>query len=491
MRDELAEGQILAGKYRVDRMLARGGMGLVFEAHHVTLRERVAIKVLDTALVRSPEARVRFEREARFAVKIRSEHVAQILDVGHLESGAPYIVMEFLEGEDLARRLAERGPLSVAEAVDFVLQAGVAVADAHAAGIVHRDLKPGNLVCVRRSDGRALIKVLDFGISKWAGDAEESGGVSVTRTEQVLGSPLYMSPEQVQSARDVDLRTDLWSLGAVLFELLTGKPPFSGDTFGEVAVRISTQPPPPLPSLRPDLPRALDAVVSRCLTRERRQRYASMAELAQALLPFAADESRALVTRIQRIPRASGAAAPVDAPHGSTQPSHAPVETTVGVAEQPAPPAARAPNASHVKRALFGGALVALVALAALAAAALRDDAPVEARAATEPIPTAEPAPRPTSAAPPNNSTAAEPVAEPLQPADPAASASAAPAQASSASPAKPRPTPTAVRPSPAAASSAPVAKPPAKPKPDCNPRYYIDERGRRRFKPECYLEQP
>ncbi|HET9932817.1 MAG TPA: serine/threonine-protein kinase, partial [Polyangiaceae bacterium] len=202
LQSNALEGQVLAGRYRVGALLGQGGMGMVVAAQHLLLDEPVAIKFL-AADALTFESLARFEREARAALKIKSEHVVRVLDVGRLDSGAPYLVMEYLDGEDLGRRLRRLGRLSIEEAVDFVLQTCVAMADAHAIGIVHRDLKPSNLFCVRRSDGRAVIKVLDFGISKQQGAETSFGEQLVTRTGAMLGSPLYMSPEQVQGARHV------------------------------------------------------------------------------------------------------------------------------------------------------------------------------------------------------------------------------------------------------------------------------------------------
>ncbi len=302
------KGQVLAGRYRVERVVGVGGMGVVVAARHVDLDSRVALKVLLPALLSNAEAVMRFAREARAAVKIQNEHVARVLDVGTLDNGTPYMVMEFLEGRDLATWLQENGPLPVEQAVDFVLQACVAVADAHGLGIIHRDLKPANLFCTRRSDGRLVIKVVDFGISKVTDSphASEPPGLSVTGSAAVVGSPFYMSPEQVQSAKDVDARTDLWALGVILFELLTGTVPFHGEAFGELAVKIAVQPPASLRAHRPDAPPALDAVIRRCLEKDRDRRYANVAELAVALMPFASKRARALVERVADIIGAVG-----------------------------------------------------------------------------------------------------------------------------------------------------------------------------------------
>jgi serine/threonine-protein kinase len=282
---EVGPGDIVAGKYRVDRVLGAGGMGVVVAARHLQLDSPVAIKMLRPALVDDGEVLLRFEREARAAARVTNEHVARVFDVGTLPSGSPYMVMELLEGADLGAMLRQSGTMPIPQAVDFVLQACAALHEAHSLGIIHRDLKPANLFCVRRPDGQPFIKVLDFGISKLS-DATRSG-VSATQTSALLGTPLYMSPEQMRSSKDVNLQTDIWSLGVVLFELLTGTPPFIGDTLPEICVRIATEPPPPLRTVRADVPVRLEAVVSRCLERDRAMRFASAGELAAALVEFA------------------------------------------------------------------------------------------------------------------------------------------------------------------------------------------------------------
>ena len=195
------EGEILAGKYRVDKVLGVGGMGVVVAAYHIELDQRVAIKFLLPEVLDHGEAVARFAREARAAVKIKSEHVAKVTDVGKLENGAPYMVMEFLDGSDLSQWLTQRGALPVEQACEFVLQACEAIAEAHALGIVHRDLKPGNLFVIRRADGVLSVKVLDFGISKTASGPGSGSAGAMTKTSALMGSPLYMSPEQMQSSR--------------------------------------------------------------------------------------------------------------------------------------------------------------------------------------------------------------------------------------------------------------------------------------------------
>jgi serine/threonine protein kinase len=288
-------GDVLAGKYQVERVLGAGGMGVVVAAHHVQLDTKVAIKFLLPHMLFNGEAVARFAREAKAAVKITSEHVARVIDVGTLETGAPYMVMEYLEGGDLAAWLQQRGPLPMEQAVEFVLHACVAVAEAHGLGIVHRDLKPANLFCIRRPDGQLSVKVLDFGISKLTGTGRgsEPPGMSVTKTSAIMGSPLYMSPEQMQSAKTADAQSDIWALGVILYELLAGRVPFDGENLAEVAVKVAMQPPAPLRSYRPEVPPGLEAVVLKCLERERRSRYPNVAELAIALAEFAPKRARA------------------------------------------------------------------------------------------------------------------------------------------------------------------------------------------------------
>jgi serine/threonine-protein kinase len=302
------EGEVLAGKYRVECVLGEGGMGVVVAAHHIGLDERVAIKFLRPEMLENAEAVDRFAREARAAVKIKGEHVARVFDVGTLETGAPYMVMEFLQGEDLSGWIRQRGPLGIEDAVAFVLQACEAIAEAHALGIVHRDLKPSNLFCIRGADGRPTIKVLDFGISKVASTTAGARGPA-TQTNTVLGTTLYMSPEQIHSAKDVDARTDIWALGVVLFELMTGRVPFEGETHVQVAVKVSVEAPPPLRRDRPDAPPGLEEVILRCLEKRREQRYSNVAELALALLPFSPKLSKVSVERITGIIQSAGMSA--------------------------------------------------------------------------------------------------------------------------------------------------------------------------------------
>jgi serine/threonine protein kinase len=301
----VTEGQLFAGKYRVERVLGQGGMGVVVAAHHIVLDQGVAIKFLLPEALHSAEAVTRFEREARAAVKIQSEHVARVTDVSRLENGTPYMVMELLRGRDLEVLLRERGPLPLTDVADYVLQAGEAIAEAHGLGIVHRDLKPPNLFLTERADGSSCIKVLDFGISKLINKGS-SGDQGMTSTTAVMGSPLYMSPEQLMSARDVDMRTDIWALGVICFELLTGKLPFQAETLPQLCMAISLSPPTPLRNYRPDLPLEVEALLLRCLSKDPGKRYATVAEFAAELVKFAPRHARLSFERIERLARAAG-----------------------------------------------------------------------------------------------------------------------------------------------------------------------------------------
>jgi serine/threonine-protein kinase len=286
----LREGDVLAGKYRVERVLGTGGMGVVVAAHHIGLDTKVAVKLLLPEMLSQEEVVARFAREARAAARIANEHVARVFDVGALENGVPYMVMEFLDGFDLSEMLRRQGPLPVAQAVDFVLQACDGVAEAHRVGIVHRDLKPANLFCVRRSDGSLFVKVLDFGISKLSATGGQSS-LAMTSTAAVIGTPYYMSPEQMDSARVVDGRTDIWALGIVLYEILTGHRPFGGQTMPEVCISIATHPAPPIRRQRAEVPPGLEAAIFKCLEKQRTQRFATIGEMAGALAPFGAEQA--------------------------------------------------------------------------------------------------------------------------------------------------------------------------------------------------------
>jgi eukaryotic-like serine/threonine-protein kinase len=280
----VAVGDVIAGKYRVEHVLGVGGMAFVLSAKHVELEQQFALKFLNKQFLREPAIIERFTREAKAACKLRSEHVACVYDVGTHE-GAPFFVMEHLEGRDLATVLAEGGALGAGEAVEYAMQACEALAVAHSHGIVHRDIKPENLFLVEREGGLPTVKLLDFGISKVALGGRDS--VSSLTGTLTLGTPSYMSPEQIRSTASADERSDLWSLGVVLYELLSGTPAFLAETVTEMCAAVLEQEPRPLVELRPDVPPELAAVVARCMQKEPSDRFADVAELAMALLPFA------------------------------------------------------------------------------------------------------------------------------------------------------------------------------------------------------------
>jgi eukaryotic-like serine/threonine-protein kinase len=284
-----AEGELIAGKYEVQRLLGSGGMGYVVSALHVELGEKVALKFLRPEALAIPELVERFAREARAAAKIRSEHITRVFDVGSLPDGVPFIVMEHLEGQDLCDVLHQQGPMPIKVAVEYVMQACEALAAAHAAGVVHRDIKPENLFLTRHAQGLDFIKILDFGISKVA---LAPGKRAFVRTQMPLGSPVYMSPEQIRASEHVDARTDIWSLGCVLFELLTGVVAFDEPSLMQLSAAILERDPVPLREYLPDAPVELEKVILRCLEKDVTKRYGNIAELAIALYPFAPRRSR-------------------------------------------------------------------------------------------------------------------------------------------------------------------------------------------------------
>ncbi|HMI89333.1 MAG TPA: serine/threonine-protein kinase [Polyangiaceae bacterium] len=357
MDDAIRRGEIISGKYRIEGVLGSGAMGIVYAAHHLQLDERVALKVLRRELAAYPDAVKRFTREARAAAKIKNEHVTRVFDIGELDDGTPFIVMESLEGEDLARRLATRGALQLEEAVAFVLQACEALAEAHALGIVHRDLKPSNLFCYRRPDGSLCIKVLDFGISKVAALATSTSNAGrASGTTGGIGSPFYMSPEQMQAAHDVDHRTDIWALGVILFELLTTTVPFDGESLPEVCIKVATRPPRRLREQRSDLPAELESTILTCLEKQPENRFENLAEFAGSLFPHAGKGARASIERIVKVSRkartlaANAASESLPAPYLSDAGTIRPLGATV--------PPARSESKGHLPWVGLGGAAV-------------------------------------------------------------------------------------------------------------------------------------
>jgi serine/threonine-protein kinase len=416
------KGDVLVGKYRVESVLGRGGMGVVLLVEHIELGQKMAIKLMTPGVIEDQQAIARFLREARSAAALQSEHVVRIFDVGTLESGSPYMVMELLRGDDLSTVLLNAGRLEIRDAVDYLLQACHAIAEAHAMGIVHRDLKPSNLFLARRSDGTPLVKVLDFGISKaMDADAGSPFSANLTATSAVMGSPLYMSPEQVRNAKQVDARADIWSLGVILHELLTGSPAFQADTLPGICAAIIADDPPPLRSLRPDAPAELEAVVTKCLEKSVRSRFQTTRDLMLALRGFASSSMRVNLSSMPIAPTMKEAGISSRNPQPSSKgpvsaerPVHS-SDATVAAPSQgaPAPGAASLANAAVAvgssspdltkeksrgrSPVVVGGVAVGLVAAVAVAIGASRSqktDTPPAVSAAAAPAAPATQVPR-------------------------------------------------------------------------------------------------
>jgi serine/threonine-protein kinase len=300
--DIVREGEVLAGKYRVERIPGRNGLGVLVQVRHMELGQEVTLKFLVPEACAYPEFVQRFVREARAAVRIQGEHVARVTDVGRLESGAPYMVREFLRGPDLAEVLKVRGPLPIAEAVDYIVQTCEGVAEGHALGVVHRNLRPTSLVVGRRSDGTALVKVFDFAASESLHvNPFTERAVSLVGTSAIMASLPYLAPEQIRDPHDVDFRADVYALGAVLYELLTGSAVYAAEAAPALLAQVAADAAPAVRNLRPDCPGELDHIVLRCLAKNRGIRYASVADLAVALEPFASTDTASSIERIVRL----------------------------------------------------------------------------------------------------------------------------------------------------------------------------------------------
>jgi serine/threonine-protein kinase len=316
-------GEILLGKYRVEEVIGVGGMGCVVRASHLYLQQPVAIKILLPSMVEHQSTVQRFMREAQATVKLRSEHIARVMDVSTLPDGTPVMVMEYLEGYDLNQILRHHGPQLPQAVVDLMLQACEGIAEAHSLGIIHRDIKPSNFFITRRPDGSNLLKILDFGISK-AGDA----GISeLTGTQTVIGTPTYMAPEQMQTARSTDPRSDVWSMGVVMYQMLAGRPPFEAENYAQLVLMVAKDPP---AQFSVALPGGLQSIVFRCLEKDPKNRIQNAGELARMLAPYASDP----LTAQQSAERASRI---LNAPRGS-QPGF-PLSTGAGGGVQMTPPA--------------------------------------------------------------------------------------------------------------------------------------------------------
>jgi serine/threonine-protein kinase len=460
-------GDLVVGKYRVERVLGHGGMGVVVQAMHEQLDQRVALKFLLPEVSSHAEIVQRFIREARASVRIHSEHVARVLDVGTLPAGVPFMVMEFLHGEDLAHVLARTGPMPVAQAVGYVLEALEAVAEAHALGMVHRDLKPANLFLANRPTGRPLVKVLDFGISKIPASERDQ---AITRTSAVMGSPGYMSPEQMMSSDKVDGRSDIWSMGVVLYELLGQRLPFPGNTMPELIAAILQKTPQPLSAYRDDIPIGLVTVLDTCFQKEPAGRYANVADFARALAPFGPPRAEQSVERIEAVLGVGHVSVP-PVPYG-TDPGvrTAVVATFSPTTSQPS----RTSGRLVVPGIVVGVGLVGLVVFLAL-----RTSRPAVApSAAASSIPSASAAPAtsaPVTLAPsPSVSTNPSTIDD-------------APGATTAAAPSKPHPVgpshPTPAVPTTAAPSPTPAPAPPAG---SCHVVSYFDADGNKHFKQEC-----
>ncbi len=306
---------IAAGRYRVDGWIGRGGMAALISAVQLDLGRRVAIKLMPPRAAQSPMAVERFLREARAASAIESDHVVKVFDVGKLDNGTPFMVMELLVGSTLARLVDTRGPLPLSEALDYVLQTLVAVAQCHAAGIVHRDLKPENIMVLESPGQRGLVKVLDFGISK-ADWFEAEHTPRLTTTFDVFGTPTHMSPEQVRSSKLVDRRSDIWALGVILYEVFTGRPPFLAESVPALSAAIVSDEPMPPSQIRPDMPAEVERIVMMCLGKRPEDRPQTVQDLATGLAPFADPTSARHVERVLAIGSSDGKA-PVMASSGA------------------------------------------------------------------------------------------------------------------------------------------------------------------------------
>lgn len=464
-------GDVLGGKYRVERVLGAGGMGVVVAARHVELGQRVALKFMLKEAMADPSHAERFLREARASVQLKSVHTARVLDVGKLANGEPFMVMEYLDGKDLDEVLRIHGPLPPHVACDYILQASEALAEAHGLGMIHRDVKLKNIFLTKTVDGRPLVKVLDFGLAKQTG---VGGDVSLTATSSVFGSPQYMSPEQMRSAKDVDTRSDIWSLGVCLYELLTGRVPFDAAGVAEICAMVLKDPVPPPSRFVRGLPGDLEAVVLRCLEKDPRRRFQNVAELAFALESYAAEEGSA-----RRILQVMETAQKTDVPtivSTEVPPIDDRARTMAAFATVAQTRTSRPPvvlvTAVAIGLALVGLALTFVAvknrsdgATAAAASAPVTITTPVEAPSA---IATAAPVdPAATAAAtaePASTATAAQPVAHTTAKTTPTARAPVAkppvPAKTTATTAAPPPPKPTAATPAPKPTHSDPGDRP-------------------------------
>jgi serine/threonine-protein kinase len=482
-------GEVVAGKYRLERILGRSGMGIVYGGTHIGIDQPVAVKFLLVKGSTDEDALVRFTREAKFMAKISSEHVVRVIDVGALPDTTPFIVMEQLQGNDLSRQLRNEGPLPIETAVDYLLQACDGLATAHAAGVIHRDLKPSNLFLATLADGRQMVKLIDFGVAKYRGSGDGAPqNDSLTQTNVMIGSPRYMAPEQVRASRDVDARSDVWALGVILQELITGRPVFKGPTISDTFVLILTAEPLRADVIRPDVPAGLADVIARALSKDVTWRTPSVATFASELLPYVSPTRRMLFE-----PVFAGVGAPASVrtfsradtsgpyagfasgsfPQLPAAPEGEDIDVETRTAGGSVMPAKKRPKAVGLRFAISGG--LVLVIAGVLAAFALKSGPKVDPRAAaagpTAPssaaaIPSAAPGeaePPKVAAVTPSATarTASPPILPARAPAAPAAVTPATPAAADSKAhagrPGVPAAKPSAGQPP----ASPPVAAPP------------------------------
>ena len=452
------KGEIIGGKYRLEDVLGLGGTAVVMSATHQQLQQKVAVKLLLKNEKTAGVDAERLLREAQVIAQMRSPHVARVIDVGTLTNGSPFMVMELLEGIDLEGHLQQRGRLPIAEAVDIVMQVCEAVAEAHGLGVVHRDLKPGNVFITHDVDRRSLVKVLDFGLSKLSIRAKQQAQKKITSPLEVMGTPAYMSPEQLRATSDVDERSDIWSLGVLLYELCTGALPFDDESVQALCVKVMRD---PMAPIKVDLPDGLETIITRCLQKEPDHRFPKVSALAIALAPFAEKKER--LDRVLRVQPLSlppiTVMKPEDVPPyrppGAPTQAAVVTDTSIDFDDDDDP--------FKKKRGgwgLFGfGVAGALAGAAILVGVATYAGKAADTPATATPPPSAEPAPPPASAA------TATPPAEDTAGATPSPTPATTNAKAGATTPTGKRPLPgskPATRPSatgPATAPAAPAGK--------------------------------
>ena len=453
-------GDVVAGKYVVDREIAAGGMGLVFSARHVELDQAVALKFMRAEL-RGQISTSRFTLEARATAKLRSAHVARVFDVGVLEDGTPYMVMELLEGIDLERLIEDRGRLSPEIAAELVTQACEAVAEAHNAGIIHRDLKPANLFLTKTPQGAPFVKVLDFGISKATIDAP----TRATAAGTIMGSPPYMSPETLKSSRNANVQSDVWALGVILYELATGRLPFDGEGVGDIALKVHHDEPVWPAVLDPTIAKEYDDIVRSCLQKDPSKRFSSAIELRDALVAFSTSRGTGAMTLSLRTtsPRIVVVDDPEPAPptpRTAERLHKARSSTTMVPTKQPSDPPRRPSPSRRVLVSAVG--VGAAIAAAAVLLATTRTPVPRAAASSAEGSPAAitahasVPAATPSPVQGPADPIVAGPIPAAAIPVASASTTEPSPAAVTANAPSRPAPRTTAKTTTPPPASAAP-----------------------------------